>query len=108
MLSRPLPLPTPCRFQIIEAKAWNAKYEYVHYACSPNQCVKSLGVQIDSDASMKKMALNCVSNCYFNLKKLGGIKRNISIETRLTLIKLYVISRLDYCNALYERRKFYL
>lgn len=66
-----------------------------------NQTAKSLGVHIDNTMSMKKMVLNCVSNCYFNLKKLGGIKRNLSTDTRLTLVKSYVISRLDYCNALY-------
>jgi len=35
------------------------------------------------------------------LKKLGGIKRCLRAETRLTLVKSYVISRLDFCNALY-------
>ena len=40
----------------------------------PIQHVKSLGVQIQNDVSMKKMALNCVSDCYYNLKTLGGIK----------------------------------
>jgi len=68
---------------------------------TPGQQVKSLGVLIENDISMRKMANNCISNCYFNLKKLGGIKRCLSVEIRLTLVKSYVISRLDYCNALY-------
>ena len=50
---------------------------------------------------MKKVIMDCVNNCYFNLKKLGGIRKNLSKDDKLTMIKSYVISRLDYCNALY-------
>ena len=50
---------------------------------------------------MEKMVMNCVSNCHFNLKKLGGIRKNLSKYDKLTMVKSYVISCLDYCNALY-------
>ena len=68
---------------------------------NPNQSVKSLGVQLDNSLSMKNMVMNCVKNCYFNLKKLGGIRNNLSKYDKLTMVKSYVISHLDYCNALY-------
>ena len=67
---------------------------------NPNQSVKSLGVQLDDSLSMKKMVMNCVNNCYFNLKRLGGIRRNLSKYDKLTMVKSYVIYCLDYCNAL--------
>ena len=68
---------------------------------NPNQSVKALGVQLDNSLSMKKMVMDCVNSCYFNLKKLGGIRKNLSKDDKLTMVKSYVISRLDYCNALY-------
>ena len=68
---------------------------------NPNQSVKSLGVQLDNSLSMKNMVMNCVKNCYFNLRKLGGIRKNLSKNDKLTMVKSYVISHLDYCNALY-------
>ena len=83
---------------------------YDHISCSiqgetfinkSDQSAKSLGVQLDNKLSMKKMVSYCVKNCYLNLKKLGGIKRNLSKDIRLTMVKSYVISRLDFCNALY-------
>ena len=58
---------------------------------NPNQSVKSLGVQLDDSLSMKKMVMNCVNNCYFNLKTLGGIRRNLSKYDKLTMVKSYVI-----------------
>ena len=50
---------------------------------------------------MENMVLQCIRACYFNLKKLGGIRRYLSSDHKLAVVSSYVISRLDFGNALY-------
>ena len=72
-----------------------------HFCNTINQSVKSLGVQLDNNISMNKMVSLCIQTCYLNLKKLSSIRRHLSQDIKLRLVLSYVISRLDYCNALY-------
>ena len=65
------------------------------------QSAKSLGVYLDNNITMNRMVNECVKTCYFNLKKLGGVRRLLSQDVKLKLVMSYVISRLDFCNALY-------
>ena len=62
---------------------------------------KSLGVYLDSALSMNKMVNDCVKDCYFQLKKLGGIKRLLDTDMKITMVQSYILSRLDFCNSLY-------
>ena len=72
-----------------------------HFTNLPKQTVKSLGIVLDSSVSMTNMALECVKTCYFKLSKLNRIRRYLPEDIKLTLLTSYVLSRLDYCNALY-------
>ena len=62
--------------------------------------VKTLGVTLDSKLSMQAQVSSVVKSCYFNLKKLQQIRHCLSTNTRLLLIKSFIISKLDYCNVL--------
>ena len=64
--------------------------------------VKSLGVYLDSSLSMKRMVAETVKSCYFQLKKLGGVKRHLDTDVKLTMVHSYILSRLDFCNSLYS------
>ena len=72
-----------------------------YFVNSSNQTVESLGCILDSSVSMESMVLQCIKSCYFNLKKLGGIRRYLSQDHKLAVVTSYVISRLDFENALY-------
>ena len=67
-----------------------------------NAHVKSLGVYLDSSLTMKNMINECVKQCYFHLKKLGGIKKYLDNDLKLTMVQSYVLSRFDFCNSLYS------
>ena len=68
---------------------------------SINQSVKSLGVTLDNNLTMKKMVLETVKSCYSSLKKLGGVRRYLPQDIKLKMVMSYIISRLDFCNGLY-------
>ena len=71
------------------------------FANDLEKSVKMLGTHLDNNLTMNKMVNECIKTCYFNLKKLGGIRRLLSQDIKLRMVVSYVISRLDYCNALY-------
>ena len=73
-----------------------------HFLYKAGSYVESLGIQLDSATSMNRMVSSTIKSCYFQLKKLGGIKRHLDIDLKLAVIQSYVLSRLDFCNSLYS------
>ena len=62
---------------------------------------KSLGVMLNNDTSMKRQisaVKRTISNTLHNLRNL---KKFLTIDSKLTLVKSLVLSKLDYCNSLY-------
>ena len=70
------------------------------YLSSSDDSAKSLGAYIDGTVTMQKMINECVSSCYFNLKKLKTIKYSLPTDARLLLVKSFILNKLDYCNIL--------
>ena len=66
-----------------------------------DKCVKLLGYHIDSDISMATQINRTVSSCFFQLRQIKAIRKNLPIDVAKSLINAFVISRLDYCNGLY-------
>ena len=62
--------------------------------------VKSLGVTFDSGLSMKTHINNVCKGCYFQIRQISKMKKLLSRESITTLVSCFVLSRLDYCNAL--------
>ena len=63
--------------------------------------VKLLGVQFDQNLLMEKQINRVVSSCFFNLRKIFSVKHHLERTILIELIRMQVISRLDYCNILY-------
>ena len=63
--------------------------------------VKLLDVQFDQNLLMEKQINRVVSSCFFNLRKIFSVKHHLERTILIELIRLQVISRLDYCNILY-------
>ena len=68
-------------------------------AITPSTHVRLLGVEIDSDLSMASHVSRTVSTCFFQLRQIKSIRRNLPIEAAKTLVNAFVVSRLDYCNS---------
>ena len=67
---------------------------------SPASQVKNLGVIQDSCLTMEKHINNVVRACYYHIRNIGKIRKNITTDSTRTLVKASVTSRLDYANAL--------
>ena len=63
--------------------------------------VKNLGVIIDSDLKMKSQINHVTRICYANLHMLRKFKHHLSSSAMHSLVQAFVISRIDYANALY-------
>ena len=65
-----------------------------------SDCVKNLGVPIDSTLSMHKFISHTTQSCYLHLRRISYIRKFLSVEATTKLVTALILSRLDYCNAL--------
>ena len=64
---------------------------------------KSLGAVIDSSLKFDDMIFETCRGAYFKLNKLQNMRNMLPEDVKLTLIKCYILSRLDYCNFMYAK-----
>lgn len=64
-----------------------------------SDCVKNLGVHIDNTLSMQKFISHTAQSCFFQLRRISGIRKFLSTEATAKLVTSLILSRLDYCNA---------
>jgi len=60
--------------------------------------VRNLGVQFDCELSMLAHIAKAMQTCYFHIRHLRQI-RLLGCDVAMKLVSAFVISRLDYCNA---------
>ena len=66
-------------------------------------CAKNLGVWLDEFLNFKCHIRKVVASCYKVLREISKIKSFIPRESLNTLVVSLVLSKLDYCNALYYK-----
>lgn len=66
-----------------------------------SQQSKNLGLLMDDQLSYDKHVANLCKSAYITLKGLYQVRDYISIEARLKLCESLVLSRLNYCDAVY-------
>jgi hypothetical protein len=66
---------------------------------SPLSVVRDLGVYLDSELTMKQHVSRITSSCFFHLRRLRQIRRAAGPEVTKRLVSVFILSRLDYCNA---------
>ena len=64
-------------------------------------CIKILGVSLDSMLNLNKHISNTCRTVYMHLRKINSIRPYLMEEAVKTLIQSVVISRLDYCNCIF-------
>ena len=65
-----------------------------------SNCVKNLGVYLDSSLTMHQHISYICKSAYFQLRKISSIRPFLTQPATVQLISSLVLSRLDYCNAL--------
>ena len=64
--------------------------------------VRNLGVMIDCNLTMRNQILNTVKMCNHHLRNIAFIRKYLDEDSTKILVINHVISRLDYCNSLYN------
>jgi len=59
-----------------------------------------LEVMIDAELSMRVHVSRTVKTCFYHLRRLRSIRRQLGHDVTARLMSAFVLSRLDYCNAI--------
>ena len=62
--------------------------------------VKNLGVFLDPQLSMKKHISHICKSAYLEIRRVGKIRKFLTVKTATRLACSRVLTRLDYCNSL--------
>jgi len=65
----------------------------------PVTVVRDLGVMIDAELSMRVHVSQTAQTCFYHLRHLRSIRRQLGLDVTSRLVSAFVLSRLDYCNA---------
>ena len=65
----------------------------------PVSVVRNLGVLSDEHLNMKAHISNISRTCFFHLRRLRSVRHQLGREITQQLVSAFVLSRLDYCNA---------
>ena len=65
-----------------------------------SQSARNLGVTLDQNLSFQQHVSNVCRICFLELRRISSIRHLLSEDTTKTLVCAFVLSRLDYCNAL--------
>jgi len=66
---------------------------------SEMRSIRDLGVQLDTELSMKTHVSKVASSCFYQLHRLHQITRLVGQEVAAQLVSAFILSRLDYCNS---------
>ena len=65
----------------------------------PINCVRDLGLYLDTTMSMRQHISRLTSTCFGVLRQIRTIRRCLTGRARNTLVTCFVFARLDYCNS---------
>ena len=81
------------------------KLQFGSTTITPTECKgenwKSLGVKLDSCLNMERQINSVRQSCYWTFNNIQRIGYYLDEKVKLMLVKQLIISKLDYCNALY-------
>ena len=66
---------------------------------TPVFVVRDLGVLFDAELSMREHFSKTAQTCFYHLRRLRSVRHQLGREVTAKLFSAFVLSRLDYCNA---------
>ena len=69
---------------------------------------KSLGIKLDENLSMQRQIASVRKTTFWQLSNLKMIGKYLTKDIKTMLVKTLILSKLDYCNALYANLPNYL
>ena len=67
---------------------------------TPSDLVHDLGVLLDSELTLRQHINKIAGVCFFHLGRLKKVRSTLGSSVTCRLVTAFVMSRLDYCNAL--------
>jgi hypothetical protein len=67
---------------------------------SLSNVVRDLGVFFDSELNLKSHISRTTRTCFYHLRRLRAVCSQLGQEITARLVSTFILSRLDYCNAL--------
>jgi hypothetical protein len=65
----------------------------------PASVVRNLGMYVDSELSMQQHVSRLARACFFQIRRLRSVRKQLGRQVTAQLVSALVLSRLDYCNA---------
>ena len=65
----------------------------------PVSVVRDLGVYVDADVTMSAHVTATVRACFAALRQIRSVRRSLSADALLTLVRALVVSKVDYCSS---------
>ena len=62
---------------------------------------RNLGVIIDDELNFNEQISKVVSSCFYTIRKITRIRNFLETSHLKTLVSALILSKIDYCNALY-------
>src|SRR6218665_1149228 len=88
------------RQQLAQIDLGSLATKYPHFTFSSS--VRDLGVTLDQELTFVRHINILCRSCYYQLRQLRVVSRSLSPAAASTLVHAFVVSRLDYCSAIYE------
>ena len=66
----------------------------------PVECVRDLGVLIDSNMTLSNHVNNVDGICFYQLRQLRIIRRSLTTDAAHSIVRAMIHTRVDYCNGL--------
>ena len=99
--------PDKTKVIIFGSPRFQKKLDLIGFFTRDNVClkfsdsIKHLGVYLDKSLNLQIHINKLVSSCYSILRHISSIRKFITEEQCHQLIISFLVSKLDYCNALY-------
>jgi len=61
--------------------------------------VRDLGIYIDADVSMSAHITATVRACFAALQQIRSVRRSLSCDALLTVLRALVVGKVEYCNS---------
>ena len=75
---------------------------------APLGSIRNLGIIFDESLNFKQHICMLVKSCNYHLRNICAIRKFLDRDSVVTLIHSFVLSRVDYCNCLYNHLPRYL
>ena len=72
-----------------------------HSTISPSNVVRDLGIHLRADLLVADQVSKVVHSCYYSIRQLQTIRSSLTPNALRDAVYALILSRLDYCNALY-------